>query len=54
VTPVKRESSGIEYVPGTHLNKTLYQAVIPDDDEKFTDPSRMACPNFSQDASILS
>jgi ectoine hydroxylase-related dioxygenase (phytanoyl-CoA dioxygenase family) len=54
LTPVKRESSGIEYVPGTHLNKTLYRAVTPDEDEKFTDRSRAACPDFSQDATILS
>jgi ectoine hydroxylase-related dioxygenase (phytanoyl-CoA dioxygenase family) len=54
LTPVTRESSGVEYVPGTHLNNTLYQAVTPDEDEQFSDPSRAACPDFSQDANVLS
>ncbi|CAF1021389.1 unnamed protein product [Rotaria sp. Silwood1] len=54
LTPVTRESSGVVYVPGTHLNRTLYQAVTADEDEKFIDPSRIACPDFSQDPNLLS
>ncbi|CAF1436713.1 unnamed protein product [Rotaria sordida] len=54
LTPVTRESSDVVYVPGSHLNKTLYQAVTPDEDDKFVDPSRMACPDFSQDQNLLS
>lgn len=54
LTPVKRDSSGMEYVLGTHLNSTLYQAITPDEDEKFIDPSRPPCPDFSNDPSVLS
>ncbi|CAF4073218.1 unnamed protein product [Rotaria sp. Silwood2] len=54
LTPVTRELSGDVYVRGTHLNKTLYQAITPDEDEKFVDPSHMACPDFSHDPSLLS
>ncbi|CAF3618749.1 unnamed protein product [Rotaria socialis] len=54
LTPVTRKSSGIEYILGTHLNKILYRAITPDEDEKFIDPSRVACPDFSQNPSILS
>jgi ectoine hydroxylase-related dioxygenase (phytanoyl-CoA dioxygenase family) len=54
LTPVTRESSGVEYVPGTHLNKTLYQAITPHEDEKFKDPSRPACSDFNQDTNIVS
>jgi ectoine hydroxylase-related dioxygenase (phytanoyl-CoA dioxygenase family) len=54
LTPVKRESSGVEYVPGTHLNNTLYQAITTDEDENFIDPSRAACPDFSDDPSVVS
>jgi ectoine hydroxylase-related dioxygenase (phytanoyl-CoA dioxygenase family) len=54
LTPVTRESSGVEYVPGTHWNKTLYRAVTTDDDEKFIDPSLLPCPDFTQDKGLLS
>lgn len=54
LTPVKRETSGVEYVPGTHLNDTLYQAITTDEDEKFIDPNRPACPDFSDDSRVIS
>lgn len=54
LTPVTRESSGVEYVPRTHLDETLYRAISTDEDKRFVDPSRMPCPDFSDDASVLS
>ena len=54
LTPVTRESSGMEYIPGTHLNKTLYQAITPDEDQRFIDHSRAPCPDLSDNENILS
>jgi ectoine hydroxylase-related dioxygenase (phytanoyl-CoA dioxygenase family) len=45
-TPVDKESSGVEYIAGSHKWGKFYQAVTPDEDPNFTDPTLEPCPNF--------
>ncbi len=48
LTPVSRESSGVEYIAGSHRWGKFYRAVTPDEDQGFTDQSLETCPDFSQ------
>lgn len=47
LTPVTKESSGVEYILGSHKWGKFYQAETPDSDPRFTDPELEPCPNFS-------
>ena len=47
-TPVTRESSGVEYIAGSHKWGKFYRAVTPDEDPAFTDFSLEPCPNFDE------
>lgn len=49
LTPVTKESSGVEYILGSHKWGKFYQATTPDEDPAFTDPELEPCPNFSED-----
>lgn len=48
LTPVTRETSGLEYIAGSHKWNKFYCPVTPDEDSAFTDPDLEACPNFSE------
>lgn len=47
-TPATKETSGVEYIAGSHKWNKFYQARTPDDDPAFIDPSLEPCPNFSE------
>jgi ectoine hydroxylase-related dioxygenase (phytanoyl-CoA dioxygenase family) len=47
LTPVDRESSGVEYLAGSHRWGKFYRAITPDEDAYFSDPSLESCPDFS-------
>lgn len=48
LTPVTVESSGVEYVAGSHKWGKFYRAVTPDKDARFSSTEYEECPNFSQ------
>lgn len=50
LTPVSRETSGVQYVAGSHRWNTMYRAVTPDYDPRFVDPSMPECPDYGRDA----
>lgn len=47
LTPVNRETSGVQYVAGSHRWKTMFRAITPDNDPAFMDLSMDPCPNYS-------
>lgn len=47
LTPVDRESSGVEYVAGSHRWGRMFQALTPDRDPRFMDPTLEPAPDFS-------
>lgn len=47
LTPVNRQSSGLEYVAGSHRWNRMFQAVTPDYDPRFLNPDLEPCPDYS-------
>jgi len=48
LTPVSDETSGLQYVAGSHKWDKFYCPVTPDEDPAFSDPDMEACPDFSE------
>ena len=48
LTPVNKQSSGLEYVAGSHRWGKHFQAVTPDYDPRFLDPALEPCPDYSR------
>lgn len=48
LTPVSKESSGLEYIRGSHKWDKFYRPVTPDEDPAFANPDLEPCPNFSE------
>ena len=48
LTPVTKQTSGLEYVAGSHRWNKFYSAVTPDEDAAFTDPDLEECPDFGE------
>ncbi|MEO7243079.1 MAG: phytanoyl-CoA dioxygenase family protein [Variovorax sp.] len=49
LTPVSKATSGVQYVAGSHRWGTMFQAVTPDYDPRFADPSMQPCPDYGAD-----
>ena len=58
LTPVSRQTSGVQYVAGSHRWNTMFRAVTPDYDPHFMNPSHEVCPDYGDgshpDVRILS
>ena len=50
LTPVSRETSGLQYVAGSHRWNQLFRAVTPDFDPRFMDPAMDPCPDYGSQA----
>lgn len=48
LTPATKDTSGLEYIAGSHKWGKFYCPVTPDEDAAFTDPDLETCPNFSE------
>lgn len=48
LTPATRETSGLEYIAGSHKWGKFYRPVTPDEDPAFANPDLEPCPNFSE------
>lgn len=48
LTPATTDTSGLEYIAGSHKWGKFYCPVTPDEDPAFTDTSQEQCPNFSE------
>ena len=48
LTPVTKESSGLQYLAGSHRWGKFYRPVTPDEDPAFANPDLEPCPNFSE------
>jgi ectoine hydroxylase-related dioxygenase (phytanoyl-CoA dioxygenase family) len=48
LTPVSRDTSGVEYIAGSHRWNKFYRAVTPDEDPYFTNHELEVCPDFSE------
>lgn len=48
LTPVSDETSGLQYVAGSHKWGKFYCPVTPDEDPAFDDPGMETCPDFSK------
>ena len=48
LTPVTNESSGVQYLKGSHRWGKTYQAQTPDGSPYFANPEHEPCPNFSE------
>ena len=48
LTPATKESSGLEYLAGSHKWDKFYRPVTPDEDPAFSNPDLEPCPNFSE------
>jgi len=46
LTPVTLQSSGVQYIAGSHRWGKLYRAVTPDEDPRFTNTALEPCPDF--------
>lgn len=49
LTPVTRETSGLQYVAGSHRWNQLFRAITPDFDPRFMDPAMAVCPDYGSD-----
>lgn len=47
LTPVSRETSGVQYVAGSHRWRKMFRAITPDYDERFMDESLEVCPDYA-------
>jgi ectoine hydroxylase-related dioxygenase (phytanoyl-CoA dioxygenase family) len=45
LTPVTKETSGVQYAAGSHRWNKFYRAITPDEDPRFTTATE-ACPDF--------
>lgn len=55
LTPVNKDTSGVQYVAGSHHWGRMFRAVTPDYDTRFMDESMALCPDYGsgeQDPSI--
>lgn len=50
LTPVNKQSSGLEYVAGSHRWGRMFQAITPDFDPRFRNPALEPCPDYSDPA----
>jgi len=50
LTPVSKETSGVQYVAGSHRWNKMFRAVTPDDDPRFADASMDVCPDYGSPA----
>jgi ectoine hydroxylase-related dioxygenase (phytanoyl-CoA dioxygenase family) len=48
LTPVTRDSSGVEYIAGSHKWGKFYRAITPDRNPKLMDETLEECPDFGQ------
>lgn len=48
LTPATRESSGLQYLTGSHKWGKFYRPVTPDEDPAFDNPELERCPNFTE------
>lgn len=46
LTPVTLESSGVQYLAGSHKWNRFFRAVTPDEDPRFTNPALEPCPDY--------
>lgn len=46
LTPVSAETSGVQYVAGSHRWNKMFRAVTPDYDPRFLDPVLEECPDY--------
>lgn len=49
LTPVSRETSGLQYVAGSHRWNQMFRAVTPDYDPQFMDPAMEPCPDYGSE-----
>lgn len=47
LTPVSKQTSGVQYVAGSHRWNKMFRAVTPDYDPRFMDESMEVCPDYS-------
>lgn len=47
LTPVSAETSGVQYVAGSHRWGKMYRAITPDFDPNFMDTEMPVCPDYS-------
>lgn len=46
LTPVTRDTSGVQYVAGSHRWNQMFRAITPDQDPRFMDPAMPVCPDY--------
>lgn len=46
LTPVSRQTSGVQYVAGSHRWNRMFRAITPDYDPRFMDESMEVCPDY--------
>jgi ectoine hydroxylase-related dioxygenase (phytanoyl-CoA dioxygenase family) len=46
LTPVSKDTSGVQYVAGSHRWNRMFRAVTPDYDPRFMDESMEVCPDY--------
>ncbi len=46
LTPVSKQTSGVQYVAGSHRWNKMFRAITPDYDPRFMDPQLEACPDY--------
>ena len=58
LTPVSKQTSGVQYVAGSHRWNTMFRAVTPDYDPNFMNAAHAVCPDYGDgthaDVKILS
>lgn len=52
LTPVSRDTSGLQYVAGSHRWNKMFRAVTPDYDPRFMDPAMEPCPDYGSEAPV--
>jgi ectoine hydroxylase-related dioxygenase (phytanoyl-CoA dioxygenase family) len=50
LSPVGKETSGVQYVAGSHRWDRMFRAITPDYDARFMDPSMEVCPDYGAGA----
>jgi ectoine hydroxylase-related dioxygenase (phytanoyl-CoA dioxygenase family) len=48
LTPVSEETSGLQYIAGSHKWGKFYCPVTPDEDPAYNNPDMESCPDYSQ------
>ncbi|CAN5621902.1 phytanoyl-CoA dioxygenase family protein [soil metagenome] len=46
LTPVSKQTSGVQYVAGSHKWGKMFRAITPDYDPRFADESMEVCPDY--------